>query len=251
VITIAQLSDIHFDGSSRISGRVGRVLDYLRAAPGPIDVVLVTGDIADHGSPDEYEEAQVLLDLADLPSLVLLLPGNHDSRAPFASRMLGRPSGHDAEINQLVSTPAADFLLCDSTLPGKDNGRLSDHTVAWLDRSLTERDDADVPAVICFHHPPVTTHDPVVDAIRQFDEHRLDDVIRRHPRVAAVLCGHVHSAAVSTFAGVPLVVAPSVASTARLPIEPGPRLDLEQPPGLAIHVLDDAGRLVTHFRSIL
>ena len=48
-VLLAQISDLHLDGSERATRRAGRVMDYLRALPHPVDAVLVTGDIADHG----------------------------------------------------------------------------------------------------------------------------------------------------------------------------------------------------------
>ena len=57
-----------------------------------------------------------------------------------------------------------------------------------------------------------------------------------------MLTGHFHTAAASTFAGRPLLIAPGVVSTLRLPWEgEGPLVDLRQPPGVAFHVYDDAG----------
>lgn len=51
-----------------------------------------------------------------------------------------------------------------------------------------------------------------------------------------------------TFAGRLLLVAPGVASTLRLPWETDIDLDLQMPPALAFHVLDDEWRLTTHYR---
>ena len=70
-----------------------------------------------------------------------------------------------------------------------------------------------------------------------------------HPQVLAVLVGHAHTAATGVFAGRPLVVAPGVVSTLRLPPEHRDDLDYELPPGVALHFLD-GGRLTTHFRVL-
>jgi 3',5'-cyclic-AMP phosphodiesterase len=44
---IAHFSDVHVDRSVE---RTRRIVRYLRALRTPVDVVLVTGDIADHGA---------------------------------------------------------------------------------------------------------------------------------------------------------------------------------------------------------
>lgn len=241
----AHISDLHLDGGRHATERAERVHSYLAGLPGRLDAVLVTGDIADHGLPAEYAQARALL---DLPHPVLALPGNHDVRAAFRAGLLDEPGG-DEPVNRAVEVGGAVFALCDSTIPGRSEGRLADETLDWLDGVLGDvRDGA--PSFVCFHHPPVELHEPHIDRIRQFDEHRLAEVIGRHPGVVAVLCGHAHTAAASTFAGRPLLVAPGVVSAVRLPWEGSDVVDPDQPAAVAFHVLDDAHRLTTHYRFV-
>ncbi|QFZ20008.1 metallophosphoesterase [Saccharothrix syringae] len=240
-MVIAHVSDLHLDGGSRAAERARRVHDHLAGLPGRLDAVLVSGDIADHGLPAEYAEARPLL---DLPHPVLVLPGNHDTRAAFRTGLLDEPAS-DEPVNRVVEVGGAVFALCDSTIPGRSEGRLADETLAWLDDVL-----GDGPSFVCFHHPPVELHAPHLDRIRQFDEHRLAEVVRRHPGVVAVLCGHAHTAAASTFAGRPLLVAPGVVSTIQLPWEGPDVIDPAQPAAIAYHVLADDGRLTTHYRFV-
>ena len=252
--TIAHISDLHLDGGRRAWERAERVVAFLAAAPGPIDVLLVTGDVADHGHPDEYGEAGKLLD--EVPFPVLVLPGNHDVRRAFAAGLLSPPDvagDPDAPLHRGVRVAGVEFLLCDSTIPGEARGRIDDAGIAWLDRTLAAGDPRE-PALVCFHHPPARLH-TWVDRVRQDGADRLAAVVERHPRVVAVLCGHAHTAATTTFAGRPLLVAPGVTSTVRLAAESRADVDLDQPPGFAIHVLEtgatdetEAYRLVTHVR---
>jgi 3',5'-cyclic AMP phosphodiesterase CpdA len=121
--------------------------------------------------------------------------------------------------------------------------------LSWLDKVLSESPDE--PAFVCFHHPPVTLNAPYIDTIRQTGEDRLAAVLADHPRVVAVLCGHAHVAAATTFAGLPLLVGGGVVSTVRLlPWEGDPEFDYELPPTVAFHVLDDDRRLTTHYRTV-
>ena len=245
---IAHLSDPHLDGTTEARDRLRRVTSYLLAFSRPVDVVLVTGDLADHGT--EYAEvAAELAAFGDLP--VLVLPGNHDVRRAFAAGLLA-PSDvaadPDAPLLRSVRVAGVEFLLCDSTIPGEAAGRIDDAGIAWLDHTLGAGDPRE-PALVCFHHPPVRLH-TWVDRIRQDGADRLAAVVERHRRVAAVLCGHAHTAATTTFAGRPLFVAPGVTSTIRLAAESRDDVDRDQPPGFAIHVLEtgDEHRLVTHVR---
>jgi 3',5'-cyclic AMP phosphodiesterase CpdA len=245
MIVMAHVSDLHLDGSERNADRAERVMAYVNDLPTPPDAVLVTGDIADHGLPVEYEQARKIL---SSPHPVLTCPGNHDTRAAYREVLLGE-GGSDAPINRVHRMAGAVFALCDSTIPGQDDGLLADETLDWLDSVLTDTPH-DAPTFICFHHPPVKLHSPFIDAIRQRGERRLAELIARHPQVIATLCGHAHTPAATVFAGRPLLVAPGVVSTLKLPWERGDVLDYALPPAVAFHILDDDRRLTTHYRVV-
>ncbi|MCW8218027.1 MULTISPECIES: metallophosphoesterase [Streptomyces] len=245
-LLLAQISDLHLDGGERATRRAARVMDYLRALPRPVDAVLVTGDIADHGAEAEYEEAARLL-VAPFP--VLTCPGNHDARPAYRKALLGEPAGADA-VNRVHHIAGTALLMCDSTVPGRDEGRLDDATLAWIDATLTGL-PRDTRALIAFHQPPVAVHHPLPDSAMLEQPEGLAALLEAHPRVVAVLTGHAHTAASSTFAGRPLVVAPAVTWTLRMPWEGDAPADRDQPPGIAFHVLDDTGRLTTHYRVVL
>ncbi len=244
---IAHISDTHFDGGDHAADRAARVMAYLAKLAEPVDVVLVTGDIADHGLPEEYDEARKAL---GSPYPMMVCPGNHDVRGPFRRTLLCEVVDVDPEtpINMVRSIGGVTFAMCDSSIPGEDSGHLSDETLTWLDDVLAATEE---PAFVCFHHPPVPLHVPHLDLIRLHGEKALTAVLARHPHVVAVLVGHAHSAAASTFAGRPLLIAPGVVSTVVLPWEHDGFIDTEQPPGVAFHVLDDDGRLTTHYRVVL
>jgi Icc protein len=253
MLAIAQVSDIHLDGSPERAGRARAVMDRLRAGRAPLDAVLVTGDIADHGRRSEYQEARTIL---SAPCPVLFLPGNHDERDAFRRELLsgqtagapGGPGGMEAPLNQVHRVAGAVLALCDSVVPGQDGGYLSDETLDWLDEVLS--DDPGAPALVCLHHYPVPLHTELADTIRLAGEDRLAAVISRHPQVVAVLCGHAHTAAATTFAGRPLLIAPGVLSTGVTPWDVSATADYAAPPGVAYHIIGDDGRLTTHYRPI-
>ncbi|MFG7943825.1 MULTISPECIES: metallophosphoesterase [Streptomyces] len=254
MLAFAQLSDIHLgqdrgDDGARARERTERVLAHLAGLPGRLDAVLLTGDIADHGAQAEYSLAAELFGRYGLRPLIC--PGNHDVRGAYRSVLLGGDAFDASPVNEVHQLLGGTFLMCDSSVPGEGWGRLDDATLTWLDAALAAAPH-DRPAFVCFHHPPLPLHGQYVDPIRQFGEDRLAAVVARHPHVAALLCGHAHTPAVTTFAGRPLVAAPGVVSTLRMPWEgedDGP-LDHGLPPQLAFHVLDDEGRLTTHFRVV-
>lgn len=240
---IAHLSDTHFDGHARNAARTQQVLDYLHTLPGRVDAVVVTGDITDNGLPEEIAQAR---DVLRSPIPLYTCPGNHDGY-----------QGHDEPRNAVHDLGGATLLLCDSVIERRDDGRLSDQTLDWLAAALAVAAD-DKPALIAFHHPPVDIGHELLDSINLDgpSQQRLAALMAEHPKVAALLCGHAHSAAAATFAGRPVLIAPAIASTLHLPWEVDGELswkntvDFAPPPGLAMHVVGDDGRVVTHFRFV-
>ncbi|MFD3538653.1 metallophosphoesterase [Streptomyces sp. NPDC058662] len=251
MIVVAHLSDVHLDGGARAADRTRSVMAYLDSLPYDLDAVLVSGDIADHGTPAEYEEARELL-RSRHPLVVC--PGNHDERLAFRGGLLAEETASAGPVDQVLRGEGFVLAVCDSSVPGMDHGFLEESTLAWLDGVLAGT-PADTPVLLAFHHPPQPLHTPYVDEIRMTGEERLAVLAERHPHLTAFLCGHAHTAAVTTFAGRPLLVAPGVVSTLRLPWEarsgPDEHVHLDEPPAVAFHVLGDDGRLTTHYRVVV
>ncbi|MEV6941666.1 metallophosphoesterase [Streptomyces sp. NPDC051172] len=251
MLVLAHISDLHLDGTARARERAERVRDRLWALPGSVDALLVTGDIADHGAEAEYEEAARILGLgeADTPFPVLTCPGNHDSRAPYRKALLGQPAA-DGPVNSAHVFDEGAVLMCDSSIPGRDEGALCEETYDWIEATLDELDGS-LPALLAFHHPPVALHHPLPDSYQLGDPGRLAALLERRPEIAGLITGHAHTPAASVFAGRPLMVGPGVTWTLRLPWEGEQIADRDAPVGLAFHVLDDDGRLTTHFRVVM
>lgn len=242
---IAHISDPHFGGSERALARSRQTMAYLRGCD--VDVILVTGDLADHGLVEEYEQAKAEL-VADVP--VLLLPGNHDDRAAYRKVLLGEDG--TTPINQVRRAGGVLFALCDSTIPGEAEGLLAPGTLDWLRGVLA---DAEEPVFIGLHHHPIRLNNPLLDSIRLRNPDELAAVVRGSSTAAAVLCGHAHAAAAGAFAGRPLVAAPGIFSTTRLPWTMTEELtwsntsDRDDVPGVVFHVVEE-GQLTSHFRSV-
>lgn len=244
MILLAHISDLHVNGTPRATERVKRAIDYLRAFPTPPDALLVTGDIADHGDPAEYQEAAALL---EAPFPVLACPGNHDRRGAMRTALLGEPEA-DGPVNSAHHFGDLTILMCDSTIPGHDEGRLDETTLGWLEDTLADPVHQG-PALLALHHPPVPVHHPLLDNMLLTNPGDLADLLTRYPRVIAVVAGHAHTAAASGFAARPLVLAPAVTWTLVVPPQAGSIADLEAPVGIALHTIEGT-QLTTHFRSI-
>ncbi len=259
MLVIAHLSDTHFGGKGDPVGRVRRVLGHLASLDPPVDVVLVTGDIADHGTPEEYAEAAAVLGEWPGPAPAYLCIGNHDVRPAYAA-MRGLPP--DRPTDEAHRAAGHLFLMLDSMVPAPageriDHGVLAPETLAWLDEQLASREPAER-AFVCLHHPPERIHLGLMDPIRLENAADLAAVLDRHDDLVAVLVGHAHSACALTFTSMrhplPVLVPGGVVSTVTMDAEPFPPITTELPPTYAVHFVDDAPDgsplIVTHWRSL-
>lgn len=87
---IAQLSDPHIVAGTPTAEPVLGLQQALRRAlsldPGP-DCILITGDLVEHGRPEEYELLREVLDPIPVP--VYVMTGNHDDRDPLLDAFAG------------------------------------------------------------------------------------------------------------------------------------------------------------------
>lgn len=200
---IAHLSDSHItagalaaEPASGLARALGRVL-ILDPTP---DCVVITGDLVDHGRPDEYEVLRQVL--AGFPVPVHLVTGNHDDPAQLLAAF-----PEMAAARYTVDYPDATVVALDSRVAGTPAGTLGADQLSWLDGELSRRPD--VPAFVCLHHPPVEVGIPFMDGIRLTDGAELAAVLARHRNVTRLLAGHLHGTVTTGFAGTVLTVAPS------------------------------------------
>jgi 3',5'-cyclic AMP phosphodiesterase CpdA len=234
------LSDCHIGARAEAPDRLRRALDHVAACAPQPDVVLLSGDLADHGFDVEYEAAAELLSTVTVPFVVC--PGNHDVRTRFVQHFGPAESVIDVAgyrlvaLNSLVDAPEGERI---------DRGELSEDSLRLLDEALT----AGRPTFVVLHHPPVELHVDLMDPIKLTTAEGLAEVLARHVNVLAVLVGHAHTMATTTFAGVPVLVGGGLVSTIPTDAEDLPRVDYAQPPSFALHVVED-DHLVTHWRVI-
>jgi 3',5'-cyclic AMP phosphodiesterase CpdA len=245
MFVVAHVSDTHFGNDVQDpSARTAAVMDHLLAMNPRPDVLVVTGDVADHGLSREYAEARAWLD--GWPGAVAVCPGNHDVRAAYVEGL-----GRDAR--SVVEHGGFRFVMLDSLVDAVagervDEGRLGADQLAWLDRKLGDSDD---PAFVCLHHPPPTIGLELMDPIRLMDADDLAAVLDHHPHVVAVLVGHAHTMGATTFAGRPLLIGGGVVSTVTADAEQVDTVWYAAPPTFALHLVDEQPpRVTTHWRAL-
>lgn len=247
---IAHLSDSHLTTvpvADEPALGLERALDRVLAlAPRP-DCVVITGDLTDGGHPEEYAALHAILRRCRIP--VHLVVGNHDNPVALAEEFGGTPClGGGSAANYIVDYPDATIVVLDSRVPGRPEGILGAGRLMWLDEELSKR--TDVPAFVCVHHPPVPVGIPYLDSMRLTDGDALGAVIKQHPHVARVLCGHVHRPVSVPFGGSLVTIAPSTYRQSMLRMHDNdPPGYLAEPTGFLLH-LADGGQTVTHLVSV-
>src|SRR5690349_2993571 len=188
-LVVAHLTDTHFGhDEAGATDRTRRVLDELvRMDPRP-DVLVLSGDVADHGYASEYAEGLKVLGAWEGPLVVA--PGNHDVRAPYVEAFLDGPLPDGGRANRAHSVGGVRFLVLDSLIDEvdgerQDPGYLGPDTLAWLDAELVADRS---PTFVVLHHPPIELGVSLMDPIMLTDADDLCHVLQRHPHVRAVLC---------------------------------------------------------------
>jgi 3',5'-cyclic AMP phosphodiesterase CpdA len=222
-----------------------RAVESILELPQRPDALVVSGDLTQNGSTEEYSRLRELLAPLDLEPHVL--PGNHDLRGPLR-QAFGLPGEGEEHASHPVDLGPLRLVCLDSTIPGAEAGSLDEGRIEWLDRALGE--EPAQPTVIAMHHPPLSTALPTFDAIGLAPESRvqLAAVLTRHPQVARVIAGHVHRVIVSELAGRAVLSVPSTYLQSALKFASAPIEMRPDPPGFAIHALRD-GALTSHVQT--
>lgn len=246
------LSDCHIVEPGRKAAGAVDTAPYLAAAvehvnrldPRP-DVVLVSGDLVNDGTADQYAHLAELLGPIDAP--LRLMPGNHDHRDRLRAAFPDHTYlGSGPTIDYVVEGPVR-LIALDTLVPGVAAGRLTRRQLTWLDATLAEAPA--VPTLVALHHPPFLTGIGHMDAMAldSGPAAGLAEVVARHPQVERVVSGHLHRAISRRFGGTVAATVPSVAHAVAFDVSLlGPPAWNLEPPALTLYLWRPRLGLVTH-----
>ena len=218
VHTLVQITDLHIVGEDdALPGGVDtaaglrRALQAVADAGVRPDALVLTGDLTEHGRPEQYRRLRAIIEpaAAELATPVVYAAGNHDARAALREHLLDRPSSGEP-YDHVVHVGELRIVVLDSTVPGHAHGALDPDQLAWLRAELA--DPAPAGTVLALHHPPLPSAAPLAAAIPLLGRADLADAIAGSD-VRLVLSGHTHVVSAGTLAGIPVWTGGPLATT--------------------------------------
>ncbi|CAM2158713.1 3',5'-cyclic adenosine monophosphate phosphodiesterase CpdA (plasmid) [Pararobbsia alpina] len=240
VTCIAQLSDIHVrphgvlyeDAVDSNAMFLAAVNSLNRVRPEP-DLIVISGDLTDEGTEDEYRKLRELL--AGISRPFVVIPGNHDNR----DRLRTAFPDHEwlpttGPLSFALDVGDVRLVALDTSVPGLHHGELDVESLAWLDTELAEHRGQAV--VIVMHHPPFMTGIPYLDIYGLRNADAFATVLSRHNNVDRILAGHVHRSMQTRLGSVPVITCPSTATQIALRVEAHAQpASFLEPPAYMLH----------------
>lgn len=252
---IAQISDLHIRSSGELYGGVARssahlrlVVDHLHSLDTRPELVVVSGDLADEGNPDEYVEVAAELERLTIPCL--LMAGNHDDRDNLRRAFpLHRYLPQEGALNYCIDDHDLRIIAVDTCGPGRHHGEIDGSTLSWLEFTLLA--NREKPTLVMMHHPPFACGIPYLDHFNLRAPGQLEDLLRRFDNIEAVVCGHVHRMMVKQWAGTVVIACPSTTTEIALQLQmtAQPQSYLG-PSAYLIHRWEKGQGLVTHLAHV-
>lgn len=173
-----------------------RCLLLLQDDPRPIDAVMVSGDLTEDSTAEDYCLLRKELErrFPGIPLAVTL--GNHDDKAAFYEGWLGQEPVNEPR-HHIVRIGSTSLLVLDSSRQGKFNGIIDSACCRWL-RQAAAKEEGRTLLLMTHHH---LLADQAAFSACQPDP--AFPALLRELGISAVFCGHTHHAYQGTYAGIP------------------------------------------------
>ncbi|WP_281955658.1 metallophosphoesterase [Pseudophaeobacter arcticus] len=215
---IIWLSDLHYVEDGEVLGhdpraRLDAAIAYINAHHRDAAYCVLSGDLVDRGTLDDYAGLHSRLQQLDIPYLPLV--GNHDDRG-LLRRTLPLPDGcMETFVQYVMPTEAAVIVALDTQKTGSDAGEFCCERRSWLMQVLKNAADlqnaADLPVLLFMHHPPFDLGLPMQDQSNMEEGDAFLDVLNNSARKVSQLCiGHVHRRVCGAVQGLPFTTLGSV-----------------------------------------
>ena len=216
--TILQISDTHIvpkgalvsgrlDTSDALARLVARI-NSIREQVGPIEALLVSGDLSDDGSAESYARFKTLIAPLDLATYVI--SGNHDAREPMRAAF-AKELPTSGPLNWVRKVGNIHLIGLDTLVDGQKYGTLTSDSLSFLEHALSTVGDE--PVLLALHHPPFACGIGFMDDIGLNNRAALREILGGFSGTMRIVCGHIHTMILSDVAGQIAISAPSPNST--------------------------------------
>lgn len=253
---IAQISDLHLRTDGRLlKGKIDTVaaleaaITHLNALSPRPGLVLATGDLVNKAHVQDYELMRREFDRVEAP--VFVIPGNHDDRDMMRQNFvdLGYLPADGPYLHYTLEDYPLRMIALDTKRDGHDGGEMCEQRLQWLDETLSAQPDR--PTLIFMHHPPFTSGIGFMDKWPFVNAAALETLIRRHPQVCGIVCGHMHRNMSVAWGGTIACVAPSLVFQMTLDFTPGASSSfMLEPAACPIFLWNDDHGLIAHCSQI-
>lgn len=181
------LSDIHITPGAESEAALRQAVAEINAGgAGPLDAVIVCGDLTNEGSNAELAAVRSVLDEVTAAPL-LVIPGNHENNwSESATKTFSNLFGNDRFVYQFGDSLLAIGINCGPYMKMGD-GHVKSEDLAWLKRTMSEfvgNDGGNDKKIISFNHYPLREGD--MDAWREYGTLLSEFPVITH------ICGHYH-----------------------------------------------------------
>ena len=255
---ICHLSDIHLfakeSSSQLIRPDIAEALRWIvadiQAFEPAIDAVVLTGDLTEGGTKDDYALLRELL--APLAAKVLAIPGNHDLRSNFRQAFNDTLPFDDRElVHYEIVHRGIRFLALDTVVEGSAAGGLCPQQLAWIERRLAVSFAG--LTMILMHHPPNTSGLTFFDKIGLIEgREEFGRMVALYRGKLNIMCGHIHRPTQAMWNGAFLAVAGSPAFQTDLDLR-GIAIEptvVDIPYAYFVYHIEEGGNFAIHQRHV-
>ncbi len=208
------------------------------------DLVLITGDLVERPGTHTYSYFRDLI--APLKAPVYLMPGNHDDPA-IMSEFFGSTKlfpGEPPHYQYAIEGPDFRTLMLNSHFDGSELPFFGQRRLQWLQHEL---ESSDQPTLVAIHHPPMKTGVEFIDMAGPQWFQDIGELLKGHPQVIKVICGHGHFDLSGMLGAVPVQMSGAIAHQliAGRVIDIAPSFDPLPAPPMLHHWID--GTLVSGY----
>lgn len=209
---------------------------------GPIDMVIIAGDLTDFGTEEEYLRFRTIMEPLDIPYRAV--PGNHDDVAVMRACFWDQAwMPNEGPINWAVDFGDLALIGLDSSVTDCAHGHLVEETLAFLSTTLDAQNGQ--PTIVTMHHPPVLTGIEKMDIQNLRDSKALKAILSDYNSELRLTCGHIHRNIIAPFGDVICQIAPGVSHAVTMDLREGaPNCLTKEPGGILLHEI--RGGIMSH-----